>query len=268
MPLFKELKDITLDRIQLDIIANAVESLPSKRHDHKYNDVTILLASHNNIKSVTVDNIPDRLEILELKYNRLTHIRPDVIEKFTKLRLLHLSENPWDCSRAKELVKFVKTNRDIEKDFNLVQCSSYEYFLEIETENRCENFTSISITFIAVISAISVFIVYYFKRATITEWIFTHDKHYLVERTFDLIKLFDGIVCVANNDKIFGKFIAARLLERPNEYKISMVVRNWSASDKIPERILKGVRNSRRVIVILSEYFEVSIFKFVMKAHQ
>lgn len=257
MPQFKALKDIRLDRIELNIKANGVKNLPSKRRDHNYNDVTIIHAAYNNIESVTCDNIPDRLEILDLKHNHLNHIRADVIEKFTKLHTLHLANNPWDCDQAKELVKFVKTYRDIEKDFNMVQCSSYEYFLEIELENQCINSMKMWIAFIGVLLAIVISIIYYFKRAAITEWIFAHDKQHLLEKTFDLVKLFDGIVCVASNDKIFGKYIAAKLLEQPNRYKISMVIKDWTASDPIPKNILKGFRNSRRVIVVLSEYFEV-----------
>jgi Leucine-rich repeat (LRR) protein len=257
MPRFKALRDIRLDRIELNIKTTGVSNLPSKRRDHNYNDVTKIHASHNHILTISVDNIPDRLEYLDLKHNRLSHIRSDVIEKFTKLSTLHLSSNPWDCETAKDLVRFVKTHREIEKDFNLVKCSGKEYFLEIELENQCENFVTMWIAFIGVILGIVISIIYYFNRATIIEWIFTHDKQHLIEKTFDLIKLFDGIVCVANNDKIFGKYIAAKLLERPNQYKISMVIKDWNARDPIPKNILKGFRNSRRVIVILSDYFEV-----------
>lgn len=261
MPRFKTLKDIKLDKIELSISANGIKSLPSKKCDHNFNDVTIIHASHNSIQQISVDNIPDRLEILDLKHNRLSHIPADVIAKFTKLHLLHLSNNPWDCAEAKDLVRFVKRYREIEKDFNMVQCSSYEYFLEIETEDQCTGrFQSIFVIFAGVVFILVIATVYCIKRAAITEWIFVHDKHHLLERAIELTKLFDGIVCVANNDKVFSKYIAAKLLERPNKYKIGMIMKDWNATDPIPKNVLKGFRNSRRVVVVLSEYFEVIKF--------
>ena len=261
MPRFKTLKDIKLDKIELIISANGIKSLPSKKSDHNFNDVTIIHASHNSIQKISVDNIPDRLEILDLKFNQLSHIPADVVAKFTKLHLLHLSDNPWDCTDAKDLVRFVKRYREIEKDFNMVQCSSCEYFLEIDREDQCTGkFQSIFAIFACIIFILAIAIVYYIKRAAVTEWIFVNDKHHLLERFFELTKLFDGIVCVANNDKVFGKYIAAKLLERPNKYKIGMIMKDWSTSDPIPENVLKKFRNSSRVVVVLSDYFEVIKF--------
>lgn len=259
LPHFKMLKDIRLDRIELDIAGNGVNDLPSKLKDVNYNDVTKIHASHNNIQLITVVNIPDLLEFLDLKHNRLSHIPADVVAKFTKLHFLHLSNNPWNCENAKDLVRFVKRYRDIEKDFNMVQCSSYQYFLEIETEDQCNG--EILMTILVLIGTISTsvtLIMCYIKRETIIEWMFVKDKLHLLERTMDKIKLFDAIICVAQHDKIFGKYIAAKLVERPNQYKIGIILKNWAAVEPIPDDVLKAIQNSRRVIVILSEYFEVT----------
>jgi Leucine-rich repeat (LRR) protein len=258
LPHFKMLKDIRLDRIELDIAGNGVNELPSKLKDVNYASVTKIHASHNNIQLITVFNIPDMLEFLDLKHNRLSHISADVVAKFTKLHFLHLSNNPWNCETAKDLVRFVKRYRNIEKDFNMVQCSSYQYFLEIETEEQCNGEILMTVlVFIGLISITVSLIACYMKREMIIEWIFIKDKLHLLERTIDKIKLFDAIICVCEHDKIFGKYIAAKLVERPNQYKIGIILKDWAANDPIPNDVLKGIHNARRVIIILSEYFEV-----------
>lgn len=195
---------------------------------------------------------------LDLKHNRLSQIPTDVIQKFTKLRFVHLSNNPWDCAMARDLVRFVKRYRNIEKDFNMIQCSNYKYFLEIDTEDQCNGeIVKTLVLALGLIAFLVTCFTYYIKREAITEWIFLKDKRHLLENIFEQIKLFDGIVCVSERDKVFGKYIAGKLVEQSKKLKIAMILKNWASNEPIPIHVLKGFRNARRVVIVLSEYFEV-----------
>lgn len=258
LPHFKMLKDIRLDRIELNVAGNGINHLPSTVRDVNYNDVTKIHASHNSIQSIVAINIPDRLELLDLKHNRLSRIPTEVIEKFTKLHFLHLSNNPWNCAEAKDLVRFVKRYRDIEKDFNMIQCSSYKYFLEIEIDDHCSGeILKMVLVFLGIILVFTAITFYCIKREAITEWLFLNDKKHLLEKTFDTFKLFDGIICVAEHDRVLGKYIAAKLIEQPYQFKIGMILKNWASHESIPKHVRKAFQNSRRVVIVLSEYFEV-----------
>lgn len=257
MPPYRTLTDIKLNKVQLKINGNGIERLPSKRRDLNYNDVTEIYASHNHIRWIIVDNIPDHLEYLDLKLNRMKHLPVDVVVQLATLKFLHLKDNPWNCSESFELIRFVKTHRDIVKDFNMIQCSNQQFFLEFNVDEKCSGRVVLAIVVIIImLLGVGSFYVYQRKRIQISEWIFLNDKLHLLERFFDKMKLFDAIIVATEYDKIFGKYITAKLIDKPNRFKIGLLIKNWAAEDPMPKSVLKNLRNARRVIVVLSEYFE------------
>lgn len=257
LPPYRTLTDIKLDRIQLKVNGNGIERLPNKHHDLNYNDVTEIYASHNNIQWIIIENIPDFLEYLDLKLNRFKYLPSDVIFQLRTLKFLHLKDNPWNCSASFELVQFVKTHRDIVKDFNMIQCSNQQFFLELDIEEKCSGRIVIIVVVIAfIVLGGSSFYVYKHKQLQISEWIFLHDKHHLLERFFDKFKLFDAIIVATEYDMVFGKYITAKLVDKPNQFKVGLMIKDWTGEDPIPINILKNLRNARRVLIILSENFE------------
>lgn len=257
MPPYRRLTDIKLDKIELRIRGNEIGYLPSKIHDPNYNDVTEIHASHNVIRYLELENIPDRLEYLDLKFNRLTYVAPEVVARLAALNFLHLSKNPWNCSVSSELISFVKTYRTVVKDFNVITCSNQQYFLEVAAEQKCSGkvFAAIFII-LGFTAAAASFYVYRCFREVIVEWIFLNDKHHFIERVLDKMKLFDAIVIAAENDKVFGKYVAGKLMEKPNLFKVGLFTKEWSASETIPKDVSKMLKKSRRVVIVLSEYFD------------
>lgn len=257
LPPYRNLTDIKLDKIQLLINGNSINRLPNKKRDLNYNDVTEIYASHNNIRWIASYNIPDHLELLDVKYNQLQRLPTEVIVTFATLKYIHLKENPWNCSESIELIDFVKKHRDIVKDFNMIQCSNQQFFLEIDSDLKCG--TRVLIAMLVLVSLVFVtglILVYRLKKEVITEWIFMNDKHKLLERFYDRLKLFDAIMVVTEYDAVFAKYISTKLITKPNCFKIGLICKDWSPDQPIPEKVLKSLRNSRRVIVILSEHFE------------
>lgn len=257
LPPYRTLADIKLNKIELRINGNNIERLPSKHRDLNYNDVTEIYASHNNIRWIVIDNIPDHLELLDLKLNRLKRVPSDVIVRFETLKFLHLKDNPWNCSTSSELITFVKNHRKIVKDFNMIQCSNQQYFLEIDTNVKCKAPVLIAvISFVSLVSIAGLFFVFRHKREALIEWIFKNDKRNLLERIYERMKSYDAIIVAADYDIIFGKYITAKLMDKPNRFKIGFILKDWSSDHPIPPNVLKSFRNSRRVILILSEHFE------------
>lgn len=261
LPPYRNLKDFPLSRIQLVVKGNEISFLPSKAKDVYYNDVTEIFAAYNKIREISIENIPDRLQFLDIQFNRIKSVSVDVIMMFASLSYLQISNNPWNCTNegTLELVKFVKEHRSIVRDFNAVQCLSQQYFLEIDVHAGChkETLIAIALFLIFAITWLSIYI-YHFKREAISEWIFTHDKHHIVEAIANKFKLFDGLIIATEYDKIFARYLTAKLMDKPNRYKMGSIMRDWSPDDPIPKNVLQGMRNSKRAIVVLSDYFEES----------
>jgi Leucine-rich repeat (LRR) protein len=257
LPPYKMLNDIKINKVELYISRNGIERLPSKLQDRNYNDVTVINASFNRIQRITVENIPDRLMHLDLMFNRLKYISAPVIARMSHLGFVHLSSNPWNCSSSTEIVKFVKDNRDIVKDFAITLCSDGRYFLEVSTDNHCNGYILLAIFGFLIISCIAALVVaYHIKKAAIAEWIFLHDKRNLIERLKNNFKIFDATIVVADNDQVVGKYIRTKLMNPPNQFKVDLIAKNWSGEDDMPSSVRENLRRSRRTIVILSEYFD------------
>lgn len=206
LPPYKTLKDIKLEKILLDVSGNRITRLPSKFRDSNYNDVTEIHAARNSIDLITSENLPNSLELLDLKFNRLKYLTSDVIAIFSTLRLINLSDNPWNCSASLELISFVKTHRHISRDFNVMQCSNQQYFLEVDNGYTCNR--RILLAILVIFFLVTIVASSYAcrrKRELIVEWIFQNDKSHLIERVFDRMKLFDAIIIAAEHDRVFGK---------------------------------------------------------------
>lgn len=257
MPPYRILTDIKLNHIELRIVGNEVIQLPSTKRDPNYNDVTEIYASHNKIRDLTLNNLPDYLKLLDLRFNHLMTLSSEVLIRFASIDFIELSNNPWNCSESQELIRFVKTHRENVKDFNVIRCSNQKYFIEVDIDEKCEGRVLVSVAvFIFLVSLVVSFYVYRINKEAVTEWIFTKDKHHLIERVYDKLKLFDGIVIASDYDKVVGKYIASKLMSKPNQFKVALTIRDWSAFDPIPVETLKTLRNSRRVIIVLTENFK------------
>lgn len=259
IPQYQKLRDLSLNQIRLIIEGNLVRRLPSKIIDPNYNDVTELHAAFNIIDEIFLENIPERLEFLDLKHNRLRHVSVEVIVTFQQINVIQFSSNPWNCSNsaANELIKFVKSHRKIAKDFSVIQCSNQKFFLEIDVDTNCNRQILIAVFFVLLgVLITTLTLIYYRNREAISEFLFKHDKFRIIERIADTVKQLDGIVIATEYDQVFGKYVTAKLMDKPNRFKIGLIFRDWPADESIPDNVMKNLRDSRRAIVVLTDHFE------------
>lgn len=246
-----------VDKIKLKVNTNVIERLPSK-FDHNYNAVIEIYAQFNHIKHLSENNFPDDLEILDLRVNRLQYVGPKVLQKFAKLKSLFLGDNPWNCSSplAKDLINFVKTHREIVKDFNTIRCTDNVYFLEFKA-NDCHFYIYITLVVsLLILTFVGIFVLYYRNRTTIVDFVYQKDHHHIMERSIQFLKKLDACIVCAEYDKVFANYVGTKLIKSPNSFKCALIEKNWQSDEKIPKKIAKAFRASRRIIVILSEYFE------------
>lgn len=244
--------------IILHVEGNGITLLPNKTRE-TYNHVVEIYASFNSIKVLNEKNLPDALQIIDLQHNLLKTISPDVILRFKTLHQVRLSNNLWNCTVSKELIIFVKNHREIVKDFNQVQCRHGKFFLEIDFESSCRSAIYLCLTIILMtISCIMTVFLYRKYCKILIEWIFTHDTYHVVEQMRDMImmKKFDICFVMAAADVVMVKYIADRLKRKPNEFKCAFVTRNWEADQFIPANVMQTFHKSRRVAIVLSEFFE------------
>lgn len=256
IPPYKQFKDIQLNKIHLLISRNNIKTLP-RISDVFYNDVTEIHASYNLIESITEKNLPNNLEYLDLKNNLITVITPKVLIQFKKLKILFLSQNSWNCSASysKELIEFVKDHRMIVKDFQIIQCSDGKSFLEIDYDRFCYSYIILTIVYTLIACIILIIIILCCRnKKNILEWIFENDPYNLMEKSFDILKPFDVCILCTKYDKIFGNYIGSKLIGNTNSFKCCLLIKMWK-SDKIPRKDLEVFRKSRRIIIILSKYF-------------
>lgn len=225
-----------------------------------YNQVVEIDASFNSINQLSVENIPDALEYLDLHHNNLKTLSIEVILRFSGLSRLQISANPWNCTKSHDLVIFAKDNRDIVQDLNQIRChNDGRYFLEIDYSSQCGTLIIMFVTILLLtISCGTVFFLYHKYRRALTEWIVIRDKYHVYETCVDvvLLKKFDICFVMSSYDNVMVKYIAEKLKRIPNEFKCAFVTKNWSADESIPLNVMHTLRKSRRVAIILSEYFE------------
>lgn len=247
-----------ISSIILHVEGNGIKQLPDKSRE-TYNHVIEIYAAFNNIRELHDYNLPDALQSIDLKHNMLKTITPDVLFRFATLQRVQLSDNLWNCTQSKELVIFVNNHRDIVMDFNHVRCRDGRFFLEIDYEFKCGPLIFLILTIIFLIIGFGSAIYFYIKYYKfLTEWIFIHDKYHVVEQLRDMIMMKKIDICFVMTpyDVVMLKYIADRLKRKPYAFKCAFVTRNWASNEKIPSYVMTTLKKSRRVAVILSEFFE------------
>lgn len=249
-----------ISSIILDVKGNGITLLPNKSRE-TYNHVIEIYAAFNSIRELHEYNLPDALQSIDLQHNMLKTIAPDVLLRFATLQRVLLSVNLWNCTQSKELVIFVKNHRDIVMDFNHVRCHNGDgiFFLELDYDFKCGALIYLFLTVIFLTIGLGAAFFFYHKYyKVLNEWIFIHDKYHVIEQVRDMImmKKYDICFVMSNYDVVMVKYIADRLKRKPNAFKCAFVTRNWASDEIIPSNVMITLKKSRRVAVILSEFFE------------
>ncbi|XP_049302844.1 protein toll-like [Bactrocera dorsalis] len=258
----------------LDISNNNFIELPLN-NTFGYGNVSQLNASHNQITSINLSQLPTNLTVLDLRNNNLKSLNDEFLRTYlndsTKLQYLYLSDNYWicDCS-TQQLLYTIRTHRTRIPDADQLLCVNLlndtrlidnvrelcptlvnvEYY-----RNLNATVISVALTIIVLLCIIALFYKY---KLEVEVWLYSHNilRFCIRECELDKHKTFDAFISYAHQDADFVNHTLLPQLEQCEPpFRVCTHERNWLAGAYIPEQIIESVDQSRRTIIVLSQHF-------------
>ncbi|XP_049302810.1 protein toll-like [Bactrocera dorsalis] len=258
----------------LDISNNNFIELPLN-NTFGYGNVSQLNASHNQITSINLSQLPTNLTVLDLRNNNLKSLNDEFLRTYlndsTKLQYLYLSDNYWicDCS-TQQLLYTIRTHRTRIPDADQLLCVNLlndtrlidnvrelcptlvnvEYY-----RNLNATVISVALTIIILLCIIALFYKY---KLEVEVWLYSHNilRFFISECELDKHKTFDAFISYAHQDADFVNHTLLPQLEHCEPpFRVCTHERNWLAGAYIPEQIIESVDQSRRTIIVLSQHF-------------
>ncbi|KAH8344201.1 hypothetical protein KR084_007931, partial [Drosophila pseudotakahashii] len=212
-------------------------------------------------------NIPDlsnKVTYVDLRNNNITALTPNkqsFLEKrlqASPLQLLMLG-NPWSCSCEDiENLNFMKSISSNILDFTEINCSNGEKLVSIDQDIICPSgfayYVALAISVAAVIIAINFMICF---RQPLLVWFYEHDicLSLAARRELDETKKFDAFLAFTHKDEsLVEEFVEKLELGRPR-FRLCFYLRDWLAGESIPDCIGRSVRDSRRIIILMTDNF-------------
>ncbi|XP_012215724.1 protein toll-like [Linepithema humile] len=234
-----------------------------------------LYLSHNNISQIILNGLSRSIEILELHSNKISKIRPDVLEFFqnsTTLTYLTLHDNPWECNcDAVDFLYFIHTEyRKIHNipEVSQVMCHGTNKSVSDMTFYDFCPFTTVIIRIGVLITLIGFNICilglcYKYNKKYNKKWLIAHEWYirFVTEKQLNEEELYDAFVSYSHKDHNFIiNELVPKLENGPTPYKLCLHYRDCSINESISDIIARSVQKSRRTIVILSPNFLDSVW--------
>ncbi|KAH8248956.1 hypothetical protein KR032_004539 [Drosophila birchii] len=209
--------------------------------------------------------LPGSVSTLELENNNITEINLPSQEFLKKTILstglnLSLSGNPWSCiCDENNLVDFAKSITEHILDFGKMQCLNLGKNLAlVEDSEICPSyFIYLLILFVfsmIIITALNAFV--YFKQP-ILMWFYEHKIFMSMSVHLDLedMKKFDAFLCFTHKDEHLIEDYVERLEKGQRKFNLCFYLRDWQVGASIPECIVQSVKDSRRIIILMTNNF-------------
>ncbi|KAH8236564.1 hypothetical protein KR026_005628, partial [Drosophila bipectinata] len=214
---------------------------------------------------LNVPEISDNVTYLDLRNNSITGMTimdRDMLDRKghgVELKLF-LSGNPWTCECIDlDFVFFMKNISKTIEDFSNVQCLGIEKaMVSVEESDICPSalpyYLTLAISLITLIIFIN-FLVW--LRHPILIWFYEHDicLSLAARQEIDLKKKFDAFLCFTHKDEdLVAEFVERLETSRP-QFKLCFYLRDWLLGVSIPDCITNSVKDSRRIIILMTNNF-------------
>ncbi|XP_022219286.2 LOW QUALITY PROTEIN: protein toll-like [Drosophila obscura] len=229
-----------------------------------YGSVGRLFLANNRLTAL--DHLPHNLTYLDIRNNRISAIRRKTLEflerrkESSDLRLF-LSGNPWACTcEEKDFLGFVKGGGSRIGDVTNITCGDTPGNLLIDTEESdiCPSglvhYVTLTVSFMLMVLTINLII--YFKQPLLI-WCYEHDVclSLAARRELDERKKFDAFLSFTHKDEeLIGEFVE-RLENGGQKFRLCFYLRDWLVGESIPECISQSVKDSRRIIILMTNNF-------------
>ena len=259
--------------INLDLRDNKIKELPSKLNMTNYSNIKALDITGNNLESVDHRFLPQQLNFLSLRNNRITFLSEQTVnfmENKSSLQI-KLGGNPYSCNcRAEFLHNLMNSHNGKmveDRDDILLHCPGETVqIIKARTEQFC---ISIDKTLLPVLASLTTIIAIFFVLATLflvykqRIIIFLYSKSwarlYFNEDYVDRDKHYDAFISYSHEDRDFVENTLVQGLERAQDselrYKVCVHSRDWNVGEDIPSQIFRSVEDSRKTIIVLSQSY-------------
>ncbi|XP_017037441.1 protein toll [Drosophila kikkawai] len=213
---------------------------------------------------VKVPKISRNVGYLDLRNNNISELSPteNILlanrSQASPLKI-YMSGNPWSCTcQDVEYLNAIKSISSSIADFTEMTCSSGEKLLSIEQENICSSGLAYYIALAATLAAVLMvtnFLVCF--RQPLLIWLYEHDLFLSLATRMELDqdKRYDAFLAFTHKDEdLVGEFVE-RLEKGRQPFRLCFYLRDWLAGECIPDCISRSVRDSRRIIILMTANF-------------
>ncbi|XP_070132988.1 protein toll-like [Drosophila bipectinata] len=236
--------------------------LPNISHPGFENVAHLSLA---NNKLTFIDQLPSKLIYLDLSQNNISVLNEDIrnflIKRIHSSQLkLFLEGNPWSCScEHKEFLKFVRGNAENIIDSAAMICGETGHSLiGVEVSDICPSaliyYATLTAFLMILILGINLLVIF---RQPILIWFYEHEicLSLAVRRELDLEKKFDAFLSFTHKDEELVAEFVERLENGSHKFRLCFYLRDWLVGESIPECINRSVKDSRRIIILMTNNF-------------
>ena len=234
------IRPIYLENIELNIENNNISELLSANYSG-FNNIMMIMASNNQIHSIGLKHIPDKLNTLDVRNNSLQFLDDVVIERFENISKLYLSGNPWICDcAAVNLLNFFNLFRYLIVDSEDIICEDGRDFKSLISEDLCFQYIYLIVTFLGVISFIGLTdVIFLTFKKQIKVWLYYHNccLWWVTEEELDKDKDYDAFIVFSHFDDSFVTDLILDLEMPPNSFKCCVHLRDWLPGEMIVTQV-------------------------------
>ncbi|XP_070142715.1 protein toll-like [Drosophila kikkawai] len=209
--------------------------------------------------------LPGSITKLDLGNNNITEINPQW-QEFLKNKIISnglkifLAGNPWTCTcDINDIVSFGRSISLHIQDFADMECSNLgKHLALVEESDICPSYfiypLILLIFSLIIITALNAFV--YFKQP-IFMWFYEHEICMSMAVRVDLerMKKFDAFLCFTHKDEHLIADYVERLEKGQRQFRLCFYLRDWNVGASIPECIIQSVKDSRRIIILMTKNF-------------
>jgi len=228
-----------------------------------YSSVARFYLAHNQLSYI--DELPSNVDHLDISYNNFT-VLSERVRGFLENRSISsqmklvLSGNPWTCScEESDFLKFVKERAKNIINASAVLCGdSGKSLIEVEEIDICPSvliyYTSFAVSLLIVAISINAFICF---RRSILIWFYEHEIFLglAARRELDQNKKFDAFLSFTHQDEELIAEFVDRLENGKHKFRLCFYLRDWLVGESIPDCINQSVKDSRRIIILMTKNF-------------
>ncbi|XP_017119508.1 protein toll [Drosophila elegans] len=205
-----------------------------------------------------------KVTYVDLSNNNITAFTEKDRSFFAKRSLLSplklvLLNNPWSCTcKDIENINFMKSISSSIVDFTEISCSTGLKVVSIDQDVICPSgfayYLALAISLAAVIVAINFMICF---RQPLLVWFYEHNVclSLAARRELDQAKKFDAFLAFTHKDEaLVEEFVEKLELGKPR-FRLCFYLRDWLVGESIPDCIGRSVRDSRRIIILMTDNF-------------